>query len=154
MATLEKNASAVNTNVYKVATYTALGMILFFLLMKLIGLVTLVELRFFNFFIMFLGVRYKLLETRRVNDGKLEYLQGMLTGFLTSLFTAIFFAIFIFIYLSIDHSFLAYIKATQPFGSYLSASSAALITVIEGVAGGSILTFALTHILNKDDDQG
>ncbi len=154
MATLEKNISAVSTNVYKVAAYTALGMALFFLLMKLIGLVTIVELRFFNFFIMFLGVRYKLLETRRANDGKLEYLQGMLTGFLTSLFTAIFFAVFIFIYLSIDHSFLAYIKATQPFGSHLSAASAALITVIEGVAGGSIIAFAMMHLVNKDGDQG
>jgi hypothetical protein len=153
MATLEK-ATAINTGVYKVAALTASGMIVFFIIMKLIGLVTIVELRFFNFFIMFLGVRYKLLEARRANDGKLEYLQGMLTGFLTSLFTAVFFAVFIFIYLTIDSSFLAYIKATQPFGSYISAASAALITVIEGVAGGSIITFAMTHILNRDNDQG
>jgi hypothetical protein len=154
MATLEKNVSTINTSVYKVAALTASGMILFFLLMKLIGLVTVVELRFFNFFIMFIGVRYKLLEARRSNNGKLEYLQGMLTGFLTSLFTAIFFAVFLFIYLSIDSQFMNYIKVTQPFGTYISAASAALITVIEGVAGGAIITFALTHILNRDGDQG
>jgi hypothetical protein len=97
---------------------------------------------------------YKLIEARKANQGKLEYLQGMLTGFLTSLFTALFFAAFVFIYLSIDQPFLSYIKATQPFGAYITAASAALITVIEGVAGGSIITFALTHILNRDGDQG
>jgi hypothetical protein len=154
MTTLEKKVTAINTGVYKVAAISASGMIVFFLLMKLAGLVTIVELRFFNVFIMFAGIRYKLLEARRANDGTLEYLQGMLTGFLTSLFTAIFFAVFIFIYLSIDSSFLTYIKATQPFGSYISPASAGLITVIEGVAGGSIITFALTHILNRDGDQG
>lgn len=154
MATLEKNISAINTSVYKVAAFTALGMILFFLLMKLMGLVTIVELRFFNFFIMYIGVRYKLHEARRANDGKLEYLQGMLTGFLTSLFTAAFFAVFIFIYLNIDNSFLAYIKATQPFGSYITPASASIITVIEGVAGGSIITFALMHMTNRDNDNG
>ena len=153
MATLEK-VTKINTGVYKIAAFTALGMIVFFLLMKLVGLVTIVELRFFNFFIMFIGIRYKLLEARRANNGKLEYLQAMLTGFLTSLFTAIFFAVFIFIYLNIDHSFLEFIKATQPFGSYISPASASIITVIEGVAGGSIITFAMTHILNRDGDQG
>jgi hypothetical protein len=74
MATIEKNISTVNTSVYKTSAFTALAMILFFLLMKIIGLVTIVELRFFNFFIMFFGVRYKLIEARKANQGKLEYL--------------------------------------------------------------------------------
>jgi len=146
--------STISVNVYKVAGYSALGMVVFFLLMKLMGLVTVVELRFFNFFIMFLGIRYALLQSRRLNDGKLEYLRGMLTGFLTAFFTSVFFAAFLVLYLMIDSPFMNYLKVTQPFGSYLSPGSAALVTIIEGIAAGAIVSFAMMHLYNRDSDNG
>ena len=152
MQTIEKKISP--TSAYRIAAYSAGAMILFFIFMKLVGLVTIVEFRFLNFIIMFFGVRYMLLESRKANQGKLEYLTGMLSGFMTALYTSLFFAVFVFIYLSIDHGFMEYLKATQPFGSYLTPASASLITVIEGIAGGSIIAFAMMHLYNRDGDQG
>ena len=103
---------------------------------------------------MFIGVRSRLLSARKANDGKLEYLQGMLTGFITALIASLLFAVFIFIYLNIDGAFMQYLKTNQPFGSYLTPGSASLITVIEGVAAGAIIAFAMMHLLNRDSDQG
>jgi hypothetical protein len=48
-----------------VASLTALCLILFFLLMKLLNLITIVELRFVNFFILLIGIRYMLLAGER-----------------------------------------------------------------------------------------
>ena len=152
METIEKKYSPVSA--YKIAAYSAGAMILFFIFMKLAGLVTIVEFRFLNFVIMFFGVRKMLIETRKADNGKLEYLAGMLAGFMTALYTSIFFAVFVFIYLSVDHGFMEFLKATQPFGSYLTPASAAIITVIEGIAGGSIIAFAMMHLYNRDGDQG
>ena len=142
------------SRLYKVSACTALAMILFFLLMKLLGLVTIVELRFLNFVIIFIGIRYMLLEARRQNQGKLEYLSGMLTGFLTAFCISLFFAVFLVLYLYFDKNFMAYLKVTQPFGSYLTPGSAALVNIMEDISGGAILAFALMHILNRDNNQG
>ena len=143
------------TNMYKVAGYTALGLILFFLIMKFFSLITIVELRFVNFFILLLGVRQTLSAKKKENNGTLEYLPGMLLGFMTALMASIFFAAFVFLYLSfLDQGLMEYIKNTQPFGSYLSPGAAAIIIILEGVASGAILSFTLMHLFNKDKSQG
>ncbi len=144
----------VSKGTYKIAAFSALAMIAFFLIMKLLNLVTIVEFRFLNFIIMFLGVRAILIQSRNENNGKLEFLHGIFTGFITAFFTSVFFAVFVFIYLNIDKSFMEYLKVTQPFGSYLSPGSASLVTIIEGVAAGSIISFAMIHLFNRDEDQG
>lgn len=141
--------------IYKTAGFTALALIIFFLLMKFLSLITIVELRFFNFLIIYLGVRYVLMETKKNNNGKLEYLQGMGTGFLTAVLTALFFGIFVLLYLQfIDAKLMQFIIETQPFGTYLNPASASLVVVMEGAASGAIIVFALMHLLNKDKDQG
>jgi len=142
------------SNMYKVAALTALGLVAFFLVMKLLGLNTIVEFRFFNIIILLIGVRHILLRERTENEENLEYLDGMMTGFMTAFLAAVMFSVFIFIYLNIDSNFMQYLKLTQPFGSYLTPASSALITLIEGAASGAILTFAFMHILNRDNAQG
>lgn len=148
-----ENPSA--ANMYKVSGITALGLVLFFIIMKFLNLVTIVELRFVNFFILLLGVRQILLARRKENNGKLEYLPGMMLGFMTAFMASVFFAVFVFLYLSyFDKSLMEYIKSTQPFGSYLSPGASAIIIILEGVASGAILSFAMMHLFNRDNAQG
>src|SRR3954468_18488520 len=145
---------ATEVNMYKVSAVTASGIIGFFLLMKLFNLNTIVELRFLNVLIILVGVRYVLLRKRNENNGKLEYLNGMMSGFMTAFLSAVIFAIFIFIYLNIDAGFMLYLRSSQPFGNYLTPASATLITVLEGAASGAIISFMLMHTLNIDNDLG
>jgi hypothetical protein len=158
MRTLKINAmenTQTSTSFVKVAAVTALGLIFYFLLMKFLNLVTVVELRFVNFFILLLGVRYILLARRKENQGKLEYLSGMMLGVMTAGTASVIFSGFVFLYLKfIDHSLMEYIITTQPFGSYLTPAGSALILFVEGAASGAIISFALMHILNRDSANG
>jgi len=142
------------TNLFKVAAITALTMIGYFLLMKLVGLNEKVWLRGLNFFILWFGVRYYLKTKREENNGKLEYLIGMKDGFLTALFAGGLFAAFIFIYLNIDVSFMNYLRTTQPLGNYATPASSALVILLEGISSGIIIAFALMHLWNRDKDHG
>ena len=147
------NSSTVS--MYKVAAVTALGLAVFFIAMKFLNLVSIVELRFVNFFILLLAVRKILLAKRKENNGRLEYLPGMLIGFMTALMASIFFAAFVFLYLSfLDHGLMEEIRVHQPFGNYLSPGGAALVIILEGVASGAILSFAMMHLYNRDSVQG
>jgi hypothetical protein len=150
--TIRSQSTAVN--MYKIAALTALGLIVFFLLMKLLNLNTIVELRFLNVLILLVGVRYVLLRKRAENGGKLDYLQGMMSGFMTAFVAAVLFAVFVFIYLNIDSAFMLYLRNTQPFGNYLTPASSSIITILEGAASGAIITFMLMHTLNVDNDMG
>ena len=154
MENVNRSLFNVPQSLYLVSVYSACAMILFFLFMKLIGLVTIVEFRFVNFVILFFGVRTMLLRLRKANNGKLEYLSGMLAGLMTAFFTCIFFTAFICIYLFIDSGFMNYLKISQPFGSYLTPFSVGLVIFIEGIASGIIIDFALMHLLNMDENQG
>jgi hypothetical protein len=150
--TIRSRTTAVN--MYKVSALTALGIVCFFLLMKLFGLNTIVELRFLNVLIILVGVRYVLVHKRAENGGKLEYLNGIIAGFMTAFLAAVIFAVFIFIYLNLDSAFMLYLRNTQPFGNYLTPASSSIITVLEGAASGAIISFMLMHTLNKDNDLG
>src|SRR5438105_3279569 len=93
------------SNMYKVSALTALGLITFFLVMKLFNLATVVELRFFNILILLVGVRQMLLQERAQDSGRLEYLHGMMIGFMTAFLAAFMFSVFVFVYLTLDSSF-------------------------------------------------
>ena len=139
----------------KFAGITALGLMLFFLLMKFLNLIANVELRFVNFFIILIGIRQLLVTRKKENDGKLEYLPGMMMGFTMALMASVIFALFVFLYLSfIDLSLMENIRNTQSFGSFLSPGTSALIIILEGGASGAILSFALMHLYNKDNIRG
>src|SRR5436190_1573079 len=142
------------SGMYKVAAYTALGLIGFFMLMKLLNLITIVELRFINVVIILYGVRHVLIQYRDDHQNNLEYLQGMMTGFMTAFLSAVIFSAFIFVYLNLDSGFMNYLRQTQAFGSYLTPASSALVTLIEGAASGAIVTFMLMHTMNRDNVQG
>jgi hypothetical protein len=141
-------------NMYKVSALTSCGLIAFFLIMKLFHLNTVVQLRFFNVLIILVGVRTLLLRKKAENNGKLDYLHGMMAGFLTAFLSAVLFAVFIFIYLNVDTGFMQYLRDTQPFGNYLTPASSSLITVLEGAASGAIISFMLMHTINADSDLG
>ncbi|REJ83713.1 MAG: DUF4199 domain-containing protein [Bacteroidetes bacterium] len=141
-----------DTSVFiKTALICALGMAVYFLIMKAAGFANRVELHFLNIFIMFWGIRYVLLRARNDNNGRLDYLPGLTSGFLTALMTAIFFAVFIFIYFSyLDNAMLLSLQSELSFGQYVTPGALVLMIVLEGGASGAILSFALIHLLNRE----
>lgn len=137
-------------NILKTAALTAVGMISFFFLMMLLNLHNILELRYLNFLFVFFGVRHVLLQRQSVDIGKIRFHPAMMLGFITVLFTAVLFSFFVFIYLNLDATFMALLKRSQPFGIYLSPASCALVTYLEGIASGAIVSLPVLLTMKKE----
>jgi len=139
--------------IFKYGGVMALGLVVYFLLMKLLGLGNIVELRFLNFFIILIGIRLFILRLKRENNGSLDYLHALGYGFVVAAITSILFSAFMFIYLSyIDPGLMHYIEAHQPFGEYLTPGSAAIVLILEGGASGAIISFVLAQYIGKESE--
>ena len=139
--------------IFKYAGFTALGLLVFFLIMKLLNLETIVELRYFNFVILFFGLRFFIQRLKRESSGNLEYLHTLGYGFVMAAFTSILFSTFMFIYLAyIDHGMMQHIQTHQPFGHQLTPGSAAIVLILEGGASGAIISFALAQFMGKETE--
>ena len=139
--------------IFKYAGLTFLGLLVYFLLMKLLNLETRVELRYFNFVILLVGLRLFILRLKRENNGHPEYLHSLGYGFAVAALTSLFFSAFMFIYLSyIDPAMMQHIQTHQPFGHYLTPGSAAIVLLLEGDASGAIISFVFAQYMGKETE--
>ncbi|MBK5286267.1 MAG: DUF4199 domain-containing protein [Bacteroidia bacterium] len=133
---------------------TSIALLIYFLLMKLLHLATVVELRFLNFIILFLGIRFFLLRLKTENNDSVRYLQSLAYGFIVSVFTSALFSFFMLLYLSfIDHSLLESLQLNQPFGEYLTPGASALVLILEGTSSGAIISFSLVQFMSRGSKQ-
>lgn len=131
---------SIKRTVTQYSVLTALGLVVFFLLMKLTGLVYHLELRFLNFFILAGGVMLAIKGYREETRGPIDYLEGFGVGFFTSLLSGLIFSAFLFLYLSfLDTGFMEYLRINAPMGSELNPLNASFGILIEATASGSIL---------------
>ena len=131
----------------------ALGLILYFLLMRLIGLVHVVELRVFNLVIMVTGLNaaFKKFRTTDINR-QFNYMRAFIFGISTSVVGSLAFAIFLFIYISfIDRQLMLSIIENEPMGRFLNPYVASFIVTVEGILSGILATFILINVKNASD---
>ena len=132
---------SINSMSLKYGGMTGIGLIIYFLLMKVLGLTHVLELRFFNFVILVVGVLFAIRHYRTVSNGLVDYLEGFGMGFLTSLISSAIFSSFLYIYLRVlDPSFMTYLIQNAPLGSYLTPFAASFAIMIEATASGSVIT--------------
>ena len=96
------------------------GLIAFFLIMKLVGLVHHYELRFLNVFIQVGGIYFALKKFRETHDQHLNYFRALVTGVATGAISSVIFALFLFGYLSIDANLMQGVIENEPMGRYLN----------------------------------
>ena len=136
-----------DTSVQKISIAAGLlvcaGLIAYFLLMKMMGLLDVLELRILNFFILLAGIIYAIKYLQSQNQENFEYFEGIAVGFLTACVSVISFGFFVFVYLKmIDPAFMQYIQENSIFGHYLTPGLAAVGIMIEGISSGAIISFA------------
>jgi hypothetical protein len=129
----------------------AVGLIGFFIIMKIAGLAHHVELRLLNLAILGGGVYLALKKFRQTHEDHLNYFRGLVTGVATAAIGSIIFAFFLFIYMKADASMMQSIIDNDPMGRYLNAYIAAFIVALEGVFSGLLVTFVLLNWVNTDD---
>ncbi|HKL03105.1 MAG TPA: DUF4199 domain-containing protein [Cryomorphaceae bacterium] len=128
---------------------TALALIIYFLIMKVLGLETNFYLRIFNFVIIVSGV-YILLNSIIKSGSNVSYFEGFGAGFRLTLVAVITFLAFMGLYTKfIDPSFVAVLEETGIWGSNISIGQAAFAIFIEGMASGVVISFAWMQYFKK-----
>jgi hypothetical protein len=141
---MERSNNRVERIGIRYGLWVAAGLILFFLFMKLIGLVHNLELRFLNILILAAGVIAAIRELKNTSNKRyLSYMKGVGCGLITTGVGVILFAVFLVFYLGfIDTAFMAEIKQKEAFGDILNPVTVAITIIMEGGFSGVILTFA------------
>lgn len=129
----------------------ACGLILYFLVMKFLGLHHHVELRLLNLGILSWGVYAALLKFRTSHGDHLNYFRGMIMGVATAGIASLGFALFLFVYMQADASFMESIRVNEPMGRYLNPYMAAFIVALEGFFSGLLVTFVLLNWVTTDE---
>ncbi len=127
------------------------GLIAFFLLMKVTGLVHHYELRFLNVFIQVGGIYYALKKFKETHGQHINYFRALVTGVSTGAIASLLFAIFLFAYLMMDQSLMLDIIEKEPMGRYLNPYIAAFMVALEGIFSGLLFTFILINYLPTDE---
>ncbi|MBL7874331.1 MAG: DUF4199 domain-containing protein [Cyclobacteriaceae bacterium] len=127
------------------------GLIAFFLLMKVVGLVHHYELRFLNVFIQVGGIYFALKKFKETHEAHMNYFRGLITGVATGAIASGVFALFLFVYMSVDSALMQGIIDNEPMGRYLNPYIAAFMVALEGLFSGLLFTFIIINYVDTDD---
>lgn len=130
----------------------AAGLIVYFIIMKFLGLLHVVELRMLNLVILVAGVFFALRKFKRTHEDHLNYFRGLVTGVAASAIGSVGFAAFFFVYVSfIDTELMQYIIENEPMGRFLNPYISAFIVALEGVFSGLLVTFIIINYVPTDE---
>ncbi|RIJ41817.1 DUF4199 domain-containing protein [Pontibacter oryzae] len=129
----------------KYGLLTAIGLIVYFLLMRVLGLVHIIELRFFNGVIMAVGVVLAIKAYKNQVANKIGYFKGLGTGIVTAVVSTTIFSVFMVSYVKIGGTALIeMLSAEQYFGERIVATPGVVIftvLMLEGVISGFMIAF-------------
>ncbi|HEX5169042.1 MAG TPA: DUF4199 domain-containing protein [Cyclobacteriaceae bacterium] len=129
----------------------AAGLILYFVLMKILGFAHHAELRLLNLVILVLGVYFALKKFKNTHEDHLNYFRALITGVATAAIASLVFALFLFLYMKADTNMMQSIRDGEPMGRYLNPYIAAFIVALEGVFSGLLVTFVLINYVDTDE---
>lgn len=132
--------------------FVLMSLVVFFIVMKVVGLYEVLELRYFNFILLLSGILTAFYNYRqKLSVHGIDYLTGLRMGLHISLIAVLPFAIFMGVYLKIDEGFMNYVKEYAEFGRYLSPGIVSGVIAIEGIASGAITTFIAMQYFKRND---
>ncbi len=129
----------------------AVGLIVYFLLMKMIGLSHHVELRLLNLVILTIGIYLALKKFKQTHTDHLNYFRGLIMGVAAGGIGSLIFGLFLFVYMQLDANMMQSIIDNEPMGHYLNAYMSAFIVVLEGFFSGLLVTFVLLNWVTTDE---
>lgn len=125
----------------------ALGLIVYFFAMYLLGLIHIVELRLLNLLILIAGVYFALKQYRRTHGSHMDYFHAFTTGIGAAAIGTGLFSVFLFLYLKVDRGLMQSIAQREPLGLYLNPYIAAFMVSLEGLFSGIFVTFLLSNFM-------
>lgn len=138
---------------FRYGLYTGAAYILFFLLMKVLGLHERTEVAYANGLFLIGGIFLALRNYQHVMHGRNNYLPGIGIGFLVSAVSAVILALFFVGYTSIDREFAAHVQTANLYGMNLSVLMVFLVIILQGTVGGTIIGYILMQFFKRPDHQ-
>ncbi|MDX5429030.1 MAG: hypothetical protein LPK46_11215 [Bacteroidota bacterium] len=130
------------------ALFIYLGIVVFFLIMKVLGLESFTELRVFNFVIVLYGLYF--LVRKNMDIHGTDYFENLFLAFRTSALSILFTIISLILYLSwIDPAFMRVLEDSLLWGRDLSVIQVAMAIGVEGLASSFILAFMVMQYMKN-----
>ncbi|MEP7263750.1 MAG: hypothetical protein ABI772_04605 [Bacteroidota bacterium] len=129
--------------------YACLLFIGWFLLMRLIGMATVVELRFFNYVLLAITVYYAARKAESYKHWRLKYLQAFIVIFATGFFSFIYFGFFILNYSLIDPFIINTFSSLFPGSAVMGKLSAPFLIASEGISITSIISLSMAFFVQE-----
>jgi uncharacterized protein DUF4199 len=129
----------------------AAGLVVYFLIMKLIGWSDNIELRLVNLVILAFGIYFSLKKFRQTHEDNLNYFRALVTGVSTGTIGSTIFSLFLFIWMKTDASMMQHIIETDPMGRYLNPYIATFVVSLEGMFSSLLVTFVLINFVATDE---
>ncbi|HET6227136.1 MAG TPA: DUF4199 domain-containing protein [Bacteroidia bacterium] len=150
---METKAS-IEKNGFAIGLITSAALLAYFFIMKAAGLVHVLELRFFNFIIAAVGIYYGIYKLKSTLREDQFYLKGWAQGMYISAVSVVSFAIVVSIYINyFDPNLVQAIKEQTNIGTSYNAVTLFISMVMEGMAGGAIITFASLQYLKREGNE-
>lgn len=125
--------------------------IVFFLLMKVLGLHQRTEVAYVNGLFLVVGIVLALREFKRATHNHINYLPGLGVGFLTSLVSSVVLALFFVAYSTFDKQFASHVMTANLYGMQLSVLMIFLVIILQGTVAGTFIGFIAMQFFKRPD---
>ncbi|TXK46405.1 DUF4199 domain-containing protein [Pontibacter qinzhouensis] len=126
----------------KYGIFVGLAHIVYFLLMRVLGLQHIVELSFLSGIFLVIGICVAIANFKRARNGDINYFQGLAIGATTGVVSSTILGLFLVAYISMaDASYLSNLQASSLFPESLSILALFVLTIIYGSWPGFWLAF-------------
>ena len=138
-----KNLTVKNRVLLKYGVMATFAYIVYFLLMKIVGLADIPELRFVNYFIYFFITYYALYDFIKVQKHQMEYLEGMAFTFQLGAVSFFLFGFFVLIYSLFSPFFMEIVGREMQSAERLGMWGPTFIVCAEGLGISSVVSLCM-----------
>ena len=140
------------TNGVRYGLFTAVGMMIYFVVASLLNLTSRIEFSFLNIIILTVGICMAIMNYKRYRQDRMPYLHGFGTGIITAMVASVAFGFFFILYAGVlNRSLMEGIRATDLFGFDLSVTIAFLAIMLQGAMGGVIISLVAMQYFKSPD---
>jgi hypothetical protein len=141
---------SIERNAFTIGIPTSAALVAYFFAMKALGLAHILELRFFNFIILGVGIIYGISKLKKELHQDEFYLKGWAQGIYISSIAVVSFSVFMCLYISqFDKPLFNHIRENMANSSSINAFTLFFSLLLEGMAGCAIITFAAMQYLKE-----
>jgi hypothetical protein len=136
----------------KYGIFVGIAHIVYFLLMRLLGLENRVELSLLSGLFLVIGIVMAIASYKRAVNGMINYLKGLAIGATVGVVSSTILAVFLVLYLTvIDKAYLNDLQASSLFPQSISILTVFVLTILYGTVPGMWLAFIAMQWFKRAD---